>query len=188
MNEILPAGLPWLALVWATVAGMIAGSALVVITRRNPVSAIAWLVVHFVSTAGLYLVLNSQFVAAIQVLVYAGAIIVLFLFVIMLLQVDKQKSVGAESGAGRIVLTAVAGFSLLGVFGLVDLSNGFITVPGSDLPTEVQDTVEFIAGALFTRHLVAFELASIVLIAAMAGVLVYTTRRHVIEPAGEKDQ
>lgn len=182
MNEILPEGLPWMAAVWAVVAGMIAGSALVVITRRNPVSAIAWLIVHFVSTAGLYLLLNSQFVAAIQVLVYAGAIIVLFLFVIMLLQVDKQQSMGSESGAGRIVLTAAAGLALLGVFGLVDLSTGFISVPNSGLPVEVQDTVEWIAGALFTRHLVAFELASIILVAAMAGVLVYTTRRHLVGP------
>jgi NADH-quinone oxidoreductase subunit J len=187
MSEILPEGLPLMAAVWAIVAGMVAGSALVVITRRNPVSAIAWLIVHFVSTAGLYLLLNSQFVAAIQVLVYGGAIIVLFLFVIMLLQVDKQKTVGAESGAGRIVLTAVAGFALLGVVGIVDLSSGFITVPGGGPPAEVQDTVEWLAGALFTRHLVAFELASIVLVAAMAGVLVYTTRRHLVGPsAGEK--
>ncbi len=188
MNELMPEGLPWMAAVWAVVAGMIGGSALVVITRRNPVSAIAWLVVHFVSTAGLYLLLNSQFVAAVQVLVYAGAIIVLFLFVIMLLEVDKQKTMAGESGAGRIVLTAVAGLTLLGVFGLVNLNNGFITVPGGGPSSEIQDTVEWLAGVLFTRHLVAFELASIILIAAMAGVLVYTTRRHLVGPAAGEDQ
>lgn len=186
MNELIPEGLPVLPAVWAVLAGIVAASGLAVITRRNPVSAIAWLIVHFVGTACLYLLLNSQFVAAVQVLVYAGAIIVLFLFVIMLLQVDAQPSMGRESGAGRIVLTGVTAVVLLTAFGLKDLSQGLVQVPSSDVPAETQDTVAWLANALFTRHLVAFELASVVLVGAMAGVMVYTTRRRAVSAEGSE--
>ena len=166
MNEILPAGLPWMALVWATVAGMIAGSAVVVITRRNPVSAIAWLVVHFVSTAGLYLVLNSQFVAAIQVLVYAGAIIVLFLFVVMLLSADREPDQGLTGGTGRLVFVSAAMTVLVAVFARVAAKG---SVPGSGIEAPVdENTVAYLARWLFTEHLVAFEISSIPILAAMS--------------------
>jgi NADH-quinone oxidoreductase subunit J len=180
MNEILPEGLPLLGVIQLIVGLAVLASAVAVITRRNPVASIAWLVVHFVGTAGLYLLLNSQFVAAVQVLVYAGAIIVLFLFVIMLLQVDKQQLSGADSGAGRKGLVLLASAALIAAF-VAALGSGISSLPAATVAPGVEDSVEWLARDLMENHLVAFEVASIVIVSAMAGVLVFTTRRV---PAG----
>ena len=158
-------------------------SALAVVSRRNPVAAVAWLVVHFVATACAYILLSSQFIAAVQVLVYAGAIMVLFLFVIMLLAVDKQPEAGSASGIGRKALVGCLALVLITVFGRVLGASGQLGVAGPEgsAPPAVaaEDTVAWLADALFSRHVVAFEASSMILIAAMAGVLVFTTRRTV---------
>jgi NADH-quinone oxidoreductase subunit J len=156
-------------------------SALAVITRRNPVAAVAWLVVHFVATACLYVLLSSQFLAVVQVLVYAGAIMVLFLFVIMLLAIDKQPEPGKASGMGRKVLAGALGLVMLTAVGKLALSSGTPAAATVDAATE--DSVQWLSRELFSNHLVAFEFASLVLIAAMAGVMVFTTRRQA-GPAG----
>ena len=159
-------------------------AAFVVVTRRSPVAAVAWLVIHFVATAGVYLLLNSQFIAAVQILVYAGAIMVLFLFVIMLLSADREGEPRPASGWGRKVVVVSLLLALLAILGRAVQGPGPTRAAASSAPaaSEVarwpEDSVEWLAEALFTRHLVAFELASVVLIAAMAGVLVYTTRRE----------
>jgi NADH-quinone oxidoreductase subunit J len=147
-------------------------SAIFVVSRRNPVAAIAWLVVHFVATACAYVLLASQFLAAVQVLVYAGAIIVLFLFVVMLLAIDKQPDPGSASGVGRKVFAAVAALVLLTAVARI----GGRAAP-ADVPAATEDSVQWLSRELFSHHLVAFEFASLVLIAAMAGVMVFTTRR-----------
>ena len=141
-------------------------------------------VVHFVATACAYVLLASQFLAAVQVLVYAGAVMVLFLFVIMLLGIDKQAEPGAASGLGRKVLVAALLLVLVTLFGKVastpgqpgDVAQASSPVAASVEPA-VEDSVQWLAAALLERHLVSFELASMVLIAAMAGALVFTTRR-----------
>ncbi|MEM7247920.1 MAG: NADH-quinone oxidoreductase subunit J [Acidobacteriota bacterium] len=186
MSDFIPQGLPYLlqpTVLFQVLFGLLAlGSALAVVTRRNPVAAVAWLVVHFVATAALYLLMNAQFLAMVQVLVYAGAIIVLFLFVIMLLQVDQQPSLGAESGAGRKVLVIAASLAFVGLF--ISMAScacrmGF-DIPSSGVPASTRDTIQWLVRPLFEEHLVAFELSSILLVAAMAGVLVFTTRRQAV--------
>jgi NADH-quinone oxidoreductase subunit J len=141
------------------------------------VAAIGWLVVHFVATAGAYLLLESEFLAAVQVLVYAGAILVLFLFVVMLLSLDRLPDPGLAGGAGRKFLVLALVVALLAVFGRVLAAPGSLTPFAPGEAPAGENTVEWLADALFTRHLLAFELASVPLLAAMAGVLVYTTRR-----------
>jgi NADH-quinone oxidoreductase subunit J len=164
--------------VFAIIALVVIASGILMVTRRNPVAAIACLVVHFVATACAYVVLQSQFLGAAQVLVYAGAIMVLFLFVVMLLAVDKQPDPGAASGLGRKALVAACAVVLITVLGRAAAQRGGAgaEAPGSLAPG-VEDSIEWLAADLMEHHLVAFELASMVLIAAMAGVLVYTTRR-----------
>ena len=151
-------------------------SALAVISRRNPVAAVAWLVVHFVATACLYVLLSSQFLAVVQVLVYAGAIMVLFLFVIMLLAIDKQPEPGRASGMGRKVLAGALGLILIAAIGRVAMSSS--DMPAAAVEAATEDSVQWLSQELFSRHLVAFEFASLVLIAAMAGIMVFTTKRQ----------
>ena len=185
----LPSGGLIAAIVFGLIAAVALGSALAVVTRRSPIAAIAWLVVHFVATACAYVLLASQFIAAVQVLVYAGAIMVLFLFVIMLLGIDKESEPGAASGLGRKILVVTLSLVLVTLVGKIagapgqpggpTAAGGVTSAPA--LEAGVEDSVEWLAANLLTRHLVAFEVASIILIAAMAGVMVYTTRRG---PAG----
>ena len=187
----LPGSWPLAAVVFAVIAAVSLVSALSVVTRREPVSAIAWLVVHFVATACAYILLASQFIAAVQVLVYAGAIMVLFLFVIMLLGVDKTADAGSASGLGRKVLVVALGLVLLTLFGKVAGSPGqpgMTVAAGSEaVAPAVEDSVEWIAANLFSKHLVSFELSSLILIIAMAGVLVYSTRRGPAKATGVAD-
>ena len=151
-------------------------SALAVISRRNPVAAVAWLVVHFVATACLYILLASQFLAVVQVLVYAGAIMVLFLFVIMLLAIDKQPEPGRASGLGRKVFAGALALVMIAAVGR--LAMGSADRPAAVVESATEDSVQWLSRELFSRHLVAFEFASLVLIAAMAGIMVFTTRRQ----------
>jgi NADH-quinone oxidoreductase subunit J len=172
-------------IVFGIIAAVAMGSALAVVTRRSPISAIAWLVVHFVATACAYILLASQFIAAVQVLVYAGAIMVLFLFVIMLLGLDKDGEPGAASGLGRKVLVITLALVLVTLVGKIagapgqpgGAGGGASVAGAAELEAGVEDSVEWLAANLLSKHVVAFEVASIILIAAMAGVMVYTTRR-----------
>lgn len=173
MSAWLGDGHPLVAVAFLALGVAALGSGAAVVTRKNPVAAVGWLVVHFVATAGIFLLLNSEFLAIVQVLVYAGAILVLFLFVIMLLSVDRLPDLGVAAGVGRKVLVFSALLVLVALFGRVLIeAPAPVTAVG-----ENADTVEWVADALFTRHLVAFELASVPLLAAMAGALVYTSRR-----------
>ena len=139
---------------------------------------------NFVAAACVYLLLASQFLAMLQVLVYAGAIMVLFLFVIMLLGIDKQSEPGPSAGLGRMVLVISLALVLVTLFGKIAVTT---TRPGTQaaltasapaaVDGAVEDSVHWLATALLEKHLVSFELASLVLIAAMAGALVFTTKR-----------
>lgn len=154
---------------------MAAASALAVITRKNPITASMFLVMHFISLAGLYLTLHAQFMAAIQILVYAGAIMVLVVFVIMLLNLGSEESLGdaitSRQGFG------VAGAILLGsaiIFGLTRSSYGS---PVNARFIE-NGKIETIGKALFTTYVFPFEMISLVLLAAAVGAVVLT-KRHI---------
>src|SRR2546425_4980482 len=92
-----------------TFAALALGSALCCITRRNPIASALWLVVTLFSLAALFVVLDAQFIAVLQVLVYAGAIMVLFLFVIMLLNLGRQAATDIKGPLGLAVGVALAG-------------------------------------------------------------------------------
>ncbi len=147
-------------------------SALFVVFHRNPIVNAVALVLHLCCIAVFFLLLSAPFLAAVQIIVYAGAILVLFLFVVMLLDLRAEMSRLRGSG-GQVVLAsgAVAGLlALLGIalrrsrqtFGL-DLSAG----EGFGAPEQV-------ARALFTGDMIAFELASILLLVALVGALMLT--------------
>ncbi|MCO6466082.1 MAG: NADH-quinone oxidoreductase subunit J [Bradyrhizobiaceae bacterium] len=151
-------------------------TALLTITRRNPVSSAMNLVAHFFMLSGLYLTLHAQFVAAVQVLVYAGAIMVLVVFVIMLLNLGREQQ-AAETGS---MLRNVTGAAIALVFVLM-LTLTFVGKPTglNVLPQKAIEigTVESIGQSLFTEYLFPFEAVSLLLLAALIGAVVIA-RRH----------
>lgn len=148
-------------------------SAVLTVTRRNPVQSVLFLILNFFCLALLYLTLHAEFLAIIQILVYAGAIMVLFLFVIMLLNLGPDAPLRERGGATRIVGIA---FSLLVLvqFTILLLMGG--VAPGSPLP-EGFGTVERFGGSLFRQYLVPFEMTSVLLLAALVGVIVLAKKR-----------
>ncbi len=143
-------------------------SAFLVVASRNPVNGAMFLIVAFVGIAALFVLLESFFLAVIQVLVYAGAVVVLFLFVIMLLDVE-----GSEKIRPR-VLSVVAGslaFALM-VLGVLALFASGLGGPEPDLPIQTAAALSRNFGyELFTKYMLAFQLIGFLLLAAMVGVI-----------------
>ena len=162
--------------------GLIAmASAVVFVTRKSPVSAAMWLVVTMFSLAALYVLLDAQFIGVIQVLVYAGAIMVVFLFVIMLLnlgepsQLADARSLGWKLAAGAVALGLLAELLAL-VRGTV--AERFALPAGyAAQQVATQGAIAPIAGPLFHEYLLAFEVTSMVLLTAIVGAVVLGKRR-----------
>lgn len=139
------------------------------IMNRNPVYAALSLILNFFAIAGLYLTLQAEFLAVIQVLVYAGAIMVLFLFVIMLLNVNDEEKRKFDAGKG-------AGF-LLGIFFLVEMLLVFRHLNRTEGAHEFLSgefpfaKVETIGDLMMTQYLFPFEMISVVLIASLVGAV-----------------
>ena len=147
-------------------------SALLFVTRRSPVPAALWLVNVMIALAGLYVMLDAPFVGVIQVLVYAGAIMVVFVFVVMLLNLGRSgisdiRSLGPRLGAG------VVGLALLANLLVVQRQK----IPRVALASDVDNAVEGVAASLFTDYLVAFELTSLVLLVAVIGAVLLAKKR-----------
>ncbi len=162
---------------FAYFAGMITVLSIVMITRRNPVHGVLWMLVLFLHIAGLYLFLNADFLAAIQIIVYAGAILVLFLFVIMLLNLKKEQS------AVKFQKHWLFGAGVGAVFALfIILVIGKITVlpPLGEYSIEaVRSTgsIMTIGKVLYSKYLLPFEIASLVLLVAIIGAVVLAKKR-----------
>lgn len=156
-------------------AVMAIGAALLFVTRRSPVSAALWLVNVMFALSGLYVMLDAPFVAAVQVLVYAGAIMVVFVFVVMLLNLGRSdqlpdlRAAGPRLGAGLVGVALLA--NLLAVRREV--------LPVVPLAPESTNVVAPVAEALFTDYLLAFELTSILLLVAIIGAVVLAKSRAV---------
>ena len=166
----------WIVFVVAG-AACLAG-ALGVILSAHPVHSALSLVLTLFGVAVLFVAQEAHFLAAVQVIVYAGAIVVLFLFVIMLLGVDQEENVMAEPLRGQRPLAL-----LLGVISLAELfllSQGTKWVTGAEAVagplSGAGSNVEKLARAIFTRYLLAFELTSVLLVIAVVGAVVLARR------------
>lgn len=147
-------------------------SGLVVITHRNPVIAALALAFNLVAIAGFYLVLGAQFIALLQVIVYAGAILVLILFVIMLLNLQDEASARA-SGSIQRWLAPILSVLFASVLGRVILAGGRPGAPrGADF-----GTVGSVGRELFGRFFYPFEAISLLLVVAMVGAVLLAKRR-----------
>ncbi|MBI5167711.1 MAG: NADH-quinone oxidoreductase subunit J [candidate division NC10 bacterium] len=153
-------------------------SAIAVIIQRNPVYSALYLILTFLSLAGLYLQLQAQFIAAIQVIVYAGAIMVLFLFVIMLLDLRKEEQ-RAVKGGYQLLIGLLLAAILLGELGLVFGGGVLKGVPGEFSPEKVSalGNTQVVGRLLFTDFLLPFELTSVILLVAIVGAIVLAKRR-----------
>ena len=151
-------------------------SGILMITRSNAIIAALFLILNFGSLSGLYLLLNAQFIAVAQVIVYAGAIMVLFLFVIMLLRPEKERLVSKIIGI-RTFSFAVVALVFIQLTYLI-----FFSHPGSLIKQDVaasinSGTVETIGRELYTNYVLPFEAAGFLLLAATIGAVVLAKKR-----------
>jgi NADH-quinone oxidoreductase subunit J len=157
-------------------------SALLFVTRKSPVAAALWLVNTMFSLAALYILLDAQFIGAIQVLVYAGAIMVVFLFVIMLLNLGHPSELADARGTGWKLTAGLVGLALLAqVFALARAQiPQRLSLPAGTVAQDVaaRGAIAPIARPLFTEYLLAFELTSVLLLAAIVGAVVLGRRRQ----------
>ena len=147
---------------------MALGSALMVITSKNPVHSVIWLILVFFAISGHYLLLNAQFLAIVNIIVYAGAIMVLFLYVLMLMDLKKEtapqknrwlKIAGAVSG-GSLLLVLVAALKK------TDIGENIAGTRMGDI-----GLIENLGRILFTDFVVPFEISSILFLSAMVGAV-----------------
>tara|TARA_B100000315_G_C14254960_1_gene441446 strand:- start:77 stop:601 length:525 start_codon:yes stop_codon:yes gene_type:complete len=156
---------------------VVSGTAMIL--QRNLVYCVLLLIMVMVSLAGLFLMLNAQFVAVIQIVVYAGAIMVLFLFVIMLLNISRE-----ESGAFRVqkpvaiillILLAIPTISMI-----LSATSGVSAIPSTPQGSFGLGEVEYIGRLLFTKYLLPVEIAGVLLLIGIVGAVVLTKRGSVL--------
>jgi NADH-quinone oxidoreductase subunit J len=182
------------ATVFYLLGGFAVVSALLCIVQKNPVASALWLVSTMFALAGIYVLLNAEFIAAIQILVYAGAVMVLFLFVIMLLNLGKDAG-DLRGRPARLAALAIAALLLAELYLLSRVTPGSLAVQGgiaggAGSPLEgfpaglagraapaAQGVVGAIARPLFQEYLIPFEITSVLLLAAAVGAVVLAKRR-----------
>jgi NADH-quinone oxidoreductase subunit J len=138
---------------------------------RNPVTSAMFLVLTIVSLAGLFVLLHAFFLAAVQVLVYAGAVMVLFLFVIMLLNLkeEQQRAIKLAGAVLGIVTAGLLYVVFLRAFGAISSS------PATAVP-ELEGATAPLGRVLFTEYLLPFEIVSVLLLVAMVGVILLSKK------------
>jgi NADH-quinone oxidoreductase subunit J len=167
------------AVVFAIASVVSIAGALGVVLSRNPVHAALMLVMTLFGVAVLFVEQQAHFLAAVQVIVYAGAIVVLFLFVIMLLGVDRSEDLGVETlraqrpmAAALVLITALELALLVRYGGWV---TGSRSIAGIGRDPNVPN-VELLARSIFSRYLLAFEATSVLLVIAVVGAVVLARR------------
>jgi NADH-quinone oxidoreductase subunit J len=166
------------AILFCYLAAVIVGASLLVVLLRNPIYSTISLLVMFAHVAGLYVLLNAEFLAAVQVVVYAGAILVLYLFVVMLLNLKRE-----ERFQHQVITSVVVAVLLLSelavVFFLGGRVDGSIGGSGGAFSVEKIQAVgntTVIGQVLFSTYLYPFEIASLLLLVAMVGAIVLSKK------------
>lgn len=147
------------------------GGAIMVVTRRHPMASALYLILTLFAVAALFVLRQAHFLAAIQVIVYAGAVVVLFIFVIMLINVPQDK-LPVERLTGMRFLGVVGAGLLILESALVARRFGMAGTPAAD-----SGSVEAVGRALFTDYLLAFEITSVLLLAAVIGAIALAKRK-----------
>lgn len=172
-------------------AAVVIASAAMVIFSRNPVHSVLWLILAFFNAAGLMVLIGAEFVAMLLVIVYVGAVAVLFLFVVMMLDIDF-----AELRAGFaknlpfgillaiiLVCELVLGFGAMRA-GAVELGDNIANATPSDVPN-----IQAMGQLLYSKYIFLFEAAGLILLVAMVGAIVLTNRKRTgVRPQNISDQ
>jgi len=164
------------AVAFYTLAALILGFAVLVISTRNTVHSVLFLVLNFLAVAALYVLLTAQFLAVIQVLVYAGGIVVLYLFVVMLVNLKRPPEDHSAPQRRNWIGFALSGLVLAELGGIVawgQVSQSGTAMESSDLAL---NNVERIGMLLYTEYLIPFEVASMLLLVAMVGAIILAKR------------
>lgn len=156
---------------------MITAISVIVITRRNPVHAVLWMLMLFVHVAVLYLFLNAEFLAVIQIIIYAGAILVLFLFVIMLLNVREAETERRFLSGWPLGLFITTGLMLFFVFILRRIDIFPPEGPYSIEKIQSEGNIMIIGKVLYTKYFLPFEIASLILLVAIVGAVILAKRK-----------
>ena len=157
-------------------AGIAVVSSLLVVGQRNPMYSVMLLIASFGALAGLYVLLDSPFIAVTQIIIYAGAIMVLFLFVVMLLNVSREELAPGgvlTPGAMRAGAVLAVLLAIQVVWALSELGPRWF---GQDAESVGVSSVWRIGTVLFTQHAFAFEATSILILVAMVGAVVLARR------------
>jgi len=162
--------------IFLIVAIILVVASILVIVQRNPVVSALFLIAALCAQAILYLLLNATFLAVIQIIVYAGAIMVLFLFVIMFLNLRKDEF-GVEKRKAQRFFGILFAVLLLVELGVV-IKIGLSKIPSKDISLDPDfGGVQSIGKALFTDYLLPFELTSVLLLVAMVGAIVLAKKK-----------
>jgi NADH-quinone oxidoreductase subunit J len=147
------------------------GGAIMVVTRRHPMASALYLILTLFAVAALFVLRQAHFLAAIQVIVYAGAVVVLFIFVIMLINVPEDRLPVERTTALRVLGVVAAGLLIL-ESAVVARRFGMPKLPAAD-----SGSVEAVGRALFTDYLLAFEVTSVLLLAAVIGAIALAKKK-----------
>lgn len=154
----------------------IIGLSVFIITRKNPVHSVLGMLFMFIHVGALYLFLNAEFLAAVQVIVYAGAILVLFLFAIMILNIREELQTELFIGSWVMAIPVVAGLVIMLFLGLRVVQAGYTGLHNIDYIRTMTHTKAF-GKELFMNYLLPFEVVSVILLVAMVGAIVLAKRR-----------
>ena len=158
-----------------TLAALILGLAVMVVTSRSPVHSVLFLVANFLCIAMLYVTLHAEFLAVIQVLVYAGGIVVLYLFVVMLVNLKRGQTYSDPNRNNWLGLglagAVLAEFVLIGLYSFGPQLGGQAPSAGPGV-----GNVAMVGHALYVDYLVTFEVASVLLLVAMIGAILLAKR------------
>jgi NADH-quinone oxidoreductase subunit J len=149
-------------------------SAILTITRRNPVHSIMFMLLLFFHIAGVFVLLHAEFLAAVQLIVYAGAILILYLFVVMLLNVDKESS---AARANRFWPWMIAfGLLLAGEIMLL-ISRGVFPAEAGQSMSLAGTGVKELGIVLYQKYLIPFEIASVILLVGLVGAVMLAKKK-----------
>ena len=159
-------------------SALLAGGLMTVISR-NPVHSVLWLILSFISAAGLFVLLGAEFVAMLLIIVYVGAVAVLFLFVVMMLDVDfaELKAEMARYMPLALLIGVVLLMQLGLAFGNWQMAEGVMAARGAPTPDGVQNTAA-LGMLLYDTYFILFQLAGLILLVAMIGAIVLTLRHR----------
>jgi len=162
---------------FALFATLTIASSIAVIFARNPVHSVLWLIVSFFNAAGLMLLVGAEFIAMLLVIVYVGAVAVLFLFVVMMLDIDfasLRSGFTRNLPFGIIIALVLLGEMIVAVFA----HKAVPMMAGHQIPEARVPNIVALGQMLYSRYLFAFELAGLILLVAMVGAIVLTHRRR----------